>query len=153
MRIAIAALCSCVLVSLGVLANPAKAGDYYGDGYRHRHSDNVWYSSDCCYKKIVRHERSVRYSRIQDERRYERHGYYDRPYRPSYTYDSPRRYDYSYTPRRSVYDGYNGYNGYNGYSGYAGIAYSSHADSCYRRRVPIEDGRGGWVWGVKANCY
>jgi hypothetical protein len=58
-----------VLVSLGVLASPAKAGDYYEDDYyRHHHADSAWYSSDCCYRKVVRHERSVRYVREEEER-------------------------------------------------------------------------------------
>lgn len=137
-RIAFAVLCSCVLVSISFVTSPAKAGDYNEDGYyRHRHSGNVWYSSSCCYKKIVRHERSVRYVPVDEERRYERHGYYDRPYRSSSYYDAPRRYvDDSYAPRR--YDSYSGY--------------SSYADSCYTRRVQVEDGRGGWVWGVKRVC-
>lgn len=135
-RIVFAVLSACVLVSLGVLASPAKAGDYDEDGYRrHRHSSNVSYSSSCCYRKVVRHERSVRYVRVDEERSYERHGYYDRPYRSSY-YDTPRRYaDDSYTPRRY-------------YAGYA-----SYADSCDRRKVRVADGRGGWVWGVRADCY
>ncbi len=141
-RIVFAVLSACVLVSLGLLTSPAKAGDYNEDGYyRHRHSDNVWYSSNCCYRKVVRHERSVRYERVDEERSYERHGYYDRSYRQSYYSDTPRRYrDDSYAPRHY------GYSGYSGYSGYA-----SYANSCDRRR--IADGRGGWVWGVRADCY
>lgn len=137
-RIAFALLYSCLLVSLGILTSPAKAGDYNDDGYyRHRHSSNVWYSSNCCYKKIVRHERSVRYVPVDEDRSYERHGYYERPYRQSYSYAAPRRYvDDSYGPRR--YDSYSGY--------------SSYADSCYTRRVQVEDGHGGWVWGVRRVC-
>ena len=89
-RIVFAVLSACVLVALGVLASPAKAGDYYEGGYqRHRHADNVWYSSKCCYRKVVRHERSVRYVREDYDRPYHRNGYYDRPrYRSSY-YDRP----------------------------------------------------------------
>lgn len=141
-RIAFAALCSCVLVSISFVTSPAKAGDYNENGYyRQRHSGNVWYSSNCCYKKIIRHERSVRYVPVDEERRNERHGYYDRPYRSSSYYDTPRRYvDDSYTTRR--HDGYSRYSG----------SYSSYADSCYTRRVQVEDGRGGWVWGVKRVC-
>lgn len=144
-RIAFAVLCSCVLLSLGILSSPAKAGDYYGGGhYGHRHYGNVWYSSSCCYKKIVRHERSVRYVRIDEEGSYHRHGYYDQPYRSSY-YGEPRRYeDYSYAPRRHYYGGY--------HSGYSS-GYASYAESCYRRKVRVADDRGGWVWGVKTNCY
>jgi hypothetical protein len=146
-RIVFAILCGCVLVSLGVLTSPVKAGDYYEDGYsRHRHSSNVWYSDNCCYRKIVRHERSVRYEREDDEPVYERRGYYDRPYRSSRYYDAPRRYvNDSYVARRYVNDGDYGYSGYAGYA--------SYADTCSRRKVPLDDGRGGWVWGLKTNCY
>lgn len=141
-RVESVALSTCVLVSLAILTSPAKAGDYYGDGYsRPRHS-NAWYSSDCCYKKIVRHERSVHYRRVDEDRYHDRSSYQDRSYRRSYTYESPRRY---------VNDGYSRY----GYSrpGYSSSGYSSYADSCHRHRVQIDDGRGGWVWGAKINCY
>lgn len=143
-RVMSAILSACVLVILALPTSPAKAGDYYDDGYyRPRHSSSTWYSSDCCYKKIVRHERSVHYRRLHDEGYYDRNGYYDRPYRHGYSYDRPRRYGYdSYVPRRYVTDGY-----------YRNGGYASYADSCYRRKVPIADDRGGWVWGTKSNCY
>jgi hypothetical protein len=164
-RVMSALLSACVLVSLSILTGPAKAGDYYDDGYsRPRHSYNTWSNSDCCYKKVVR----VHYRRLENEGYYDRsyrqsnydrpsyrqsyydrpsyrqsyydrpsyrQSYYDRPYRSSYTYDSPRRYGYdSYVS-----------------SGYSG--YSSYADNCYKRSVPIGDDRGGWVWGTKSRCY
>jgi hypothetical protein len=143
-RVVSAMLSACVLVSLSILTGPVKAGDYYDDGsYRQRNSNNTWYSSDCCYQKIVRHERSVHYQRLDDERSYDRQSYYDRPYSRSYTYDKPRQYeDYSYAPRRHV-----SYN-YSGYSSYAG--YSSYDDICRRHR--LADGLGGWVWAVRAGC-
>jgi hypothetical protein len=171
-RTVFAYLGSCVLVCLGLIAipaAPAKAGDYYtsgsgyyGDGYygdrsyRPRHR-NVWYSSSCCYRKIVRHERTVRYvptdsgyrSSYYDDGYYRRHyrssyyndGYYHHSYRSGY-YDRPyyrHRYysDYYARPYRS----YRYYNA--GYSSY---------DSCYRGRVQVRDGRGGWVWGRRV-CY
>ena len=139
-RVVSALLGACVLVSLGLVTGSAKAGDYYDDGYyRSRHS-NSWTSSDCCYKKIVRHERNVHYRRLENESYYDRPRYDDRSYRQSY-YDRPYR-SYTYeTPRRYV-DSYSGYS-----------SYSSYADSCYKRSVPIADNRGGWVWGTKSNCY
>lgn len=157
-RVVSALLSACVLVSLAILTSPAKAGDYYDDGYyrpRHSYNYNTYYSTDCCYKKIVRHERSVHYRRLNDESYYDRPyrhsyyappsyrpSYYDRPYRSSYTYDSPRRYGYdSYVSRGYV----------SSYSNYP--TYSSYADSCYQRSVPIADDRGGWVWGTKTRCY
>ncbi|HEY0223871.1 MAG TPA: hypothetical protein VGC38_05085 [Pseudolabrys sp.] len=159
-HVAAAVVFACVLIASGLTAGAAKAGDYYEDGYYgHRHADNVWYSSSCCYRKIVRHERSVRYVRTDNDG-YERHGYYEQPYsygrsyRSSNYYDTPRRYDdysyrsrryddysYSDSPRRYVSDNY-------GYPAYTG--YSSYEDNC--RRIRISDGLGGWVWGERADC-
>ncbi len=73
---------------------------------------------------------------VDEERRYDRRSYYDRPYRSSSYYGTPRYVDDSYAPRR--YDNYSVYSGY--------------AASCYTRRIQVEDGRGGWVWGVKRVC-
>lgn len=166
MRTAFAILCSCVLLALGVFVSPARAGggyDSYYDGprdgyYPRRHQGRVWYSSDCCYKKIVRHERSARYVRIEP---YRRHSYYEPPYRPYRPY---RPYSEGYAPPPPRYGEYyvvppqpgvplpppryeGGYGSYNS-------AYSSYnyAPECYRRRVPVLDGRGGWVWGFKQVC-
>lgn len=141
-RFAIAALLACATVFLGFFSVSAQAGEYYDGGYRARHSSNVWYSSSCCYTKVVRHERRVRYVRTDD-------GYYDRPYRRSY-------YSDGYAPRRYVSDNYavapryvdNGY--YN--NGYYNNGYSSYAQTCAWRRERIYDGRGGWVWGER-RCY
>lgn len=156
MRSAFAILCSCVLLGFSSFVGSAQAGDYY-DGYYPRRAANVWYSSDCCYKKIVRHVRQVRYVRNEPYRRY---GYYDAPrYRESYyapprdryyaparyteTYDVPR---YSgYAPRYSTYRSYDGYRGYD--------AYNAVSDCSYNRRIPVADGRGGWVWGYRTGCY
>jgi hypothetical protein len=142
-------LSACLLGSLAIASLPAKAGDYYEDGYgyRHRHSSNVWYSSNCCYRKVVRHERRVRYVRVDEERPYYRDRYHERPYRRSYHSgyysDVPRSYtSTSYVSRGYVDRGYYPYDGYRNYT-----------ESCYRRRVPILDGRGGWVWGYRSSCY
>jgi len=137
-QFAFAVLCSCLLLSLGLFSAPAQAGDYYGGGY-YGHRGNVWYSSSCCYRKVVRHERSVRYVRTYDEGSYYRSGY-DRPYRHGY-YDRPYRSRYYYGESRRYYGG-----GY--YTGDAG-----YGDGCYRRSVRVADGRGGWVWGTRSSCY
>ena len=122
---------------LASTGRPRQSRDDYDDGYHRHRSNNVWYSSDCCYKKVVRHERSVHYRRIDNDGYYDRPSYYDQPYRRSYTnYDTPRRYD---TDRY-----------YSGYSNYS--SYSSYADSCYLRSVRIDDNRGGWVWGTRRVC-
>ena len=155
--LAVAFVFACVLIPFGMLANPANAGDYYEDGYYRRHdSDNDWYSRHCCYQKIVHHERSVHYERVEDEapryrhsyyerpyyeRSYSDRSYYDRPYRSSYYYDRPSRYvDYSYEPRH-YYGRY--------YSDTS--VYSRHAENC--GRIPLADGSGGWVWSRRAGCF
>ena len=167
MRTAFAVLCTCVLLALGAFAGPAQAGGYryYDDGYYPRRPQgDVWYSSKCCYKKIVRHVRQVRYVRVSPWRRY---GYYGddyrpyRPYRPSRPYgdyggpasytdiyiDVPPRPRYvDYPPPRSRYDRWDGYDAYNS-------ADVNVAPTCYQRRTPVLDGKGGWVWGFKRVCY
>jgi len=175
MRAASAILCTCVLFVLGVFVAPAEAGGYrYGDGYYPRYGGHypryggdVWYSSKCCYKKIIRHD--ARFVRIDPWRRYGeyapyrpwREGYYAPPYRPNYyrpasytdVYVGPAR-RYNGYPPGYFNGGYNGHNGYNGYDGYD--AYNSvnvvGAPTCIQRRVPVLDGRGGWVWGFKQVC-
>lgn len=145
MRIAV--LCLSVLAFLGV-AVPAKAGDYYDNGYRSSGYGNVYYSSSCCYKKVVRHQTTSRYVRVDEDRSYYRGGgYYDQSYRSSSYYDQPRRYvdDNYYAPRRYVGYDNGGYSGYSGYSAYA-------QQGCYDRRVRVDDGRGGWVWGSTRVC-
>jgi hypothetical protein len=154
MRTAFAILCSCVLLTFSVVIESAKAGDYYDGGYRVRRSANVWYSSDCCYKKVVRHIRQVRYVHTEP---YRHHGYYDRPrYRESYYAPPPRYYSERYPahystvyvePARRRYTDYYAprYTSYRGYDAY-------NAAQCYSRRVPVADGRGGWVWGFRQVC-
>jgi len=109
--LAVAFTLACMLIPFGITARPANAGEYFDDGYyRHHETGNVWYTSHCCYRKIVHHVRSVHYTRIEDEVPYYRRGYYERPYydrsysersyyerphRSSYYYERPRHY-YSY---------------------------------------------------------
>lgn len=158
MRTALAVLCTCVLLALGAFAGPAQAGGYrYSDDgyYPRRHHGDVWYSSKCCYKKIIRHVRQVRYVRVDP---YRRHGYRSayRPWRegyygrPSGYYGRPASYTEVYVngPRRryvggAMYDAYDAYN----------AADVDVAPTCIRRRAPMPDGRGGWVWGFKQVCY
>ena len=150
------------------LIDPVKAGDYYDEGYQSSRYDSatggysnggfsgrtVRYSRDCCFEKVVRHEKSVRYVRTYGG--VDRSSSYDRPYyrygnsggndggyssgynggdyrRPYYrsSYDAPRSYAPSYT------------------SGYGDIGYGSN---CGGRRVRVFDGRGGWVWSVQSGC-
>ncbi|HET7598236.1 MAG TPA: hypothetical protein VFK15_14990 [Burkholderiales bacterium] len=92
---------------------PAQAGGgyygarYYAGGvYGSPAGDYVWYSSSCCYRKIVRHERSVRYERVHaGGAYYGGAGYYDPPpyYAPSRYYDRPYRYGYYVDYGRSYY--------------------------------------------------
>jgi hypothetical protein len=128
----------CVIASVVMLAGPSYAGGYYryDDGYSYRpHHRNVrvWYSSSCCYRRVVRHETSVRYVPV------ERYGYYDHPRRYGY-YERPYRYRYSDYPYYRSYSA----------SNWRDVGYT---ESCYLRRTRILDGRGGWVWGVRRVCY
>jgi hypothetical protein len=171
-RIAFAFLTAFVLTSLGLLTSPATAGDYYyGDGYdngyysdvgyyghrynddgyyRHRYSDdgyyyhhrhygNTWYTSNCCYRRVVRHtawyEPTYRYGDYDNgyyHHRYYGDGYYRHPYYRNYYsgyYERPYRY----------YD-----------LGYNSVGYASY-NGC--ERIPLADGRGGWVWSRRAGCF
>lgn len=136
--LAFAVLSVCVL--LFSASGPAHAGGYgyggyggyYGGGYYRHH--RVWYSTDCCFKKIVRHERSSRLVRIDEGigygdyygHRYSR--YYDVPrYSYSHYYDYPRRH-------------------------YSDYGYASYSRACYRTRTRVRDGWGGWIWASERVC-
>ena len=164
-RIAFFALGLCSLVITGAFTRPAPAGDYYtnsgydGDGYNRGYRSgynggNARYSSDCCYRKVVRYERSVRYVPATD---YRREGYYDRPnYRDGYYSRSSYSDNYYNRPsyRSSSYYGTPRYDrGYGaGYTTRNYGAYDSYnsSDECARRT--LADGHGSWVWSVKAGC-
>lgn len=129
---------------LGAFSIPATAGEYYGGGYNgYRTGGNVWYSSSCCYRKVVRHERRVRYVRTYGDG-YNGGGYYNGggAYRSTY-YSPPRRY---YGDRVVYSSGYRGgyVNSYN--DGYGG------GERCYARGVRVGDGYGGWVWSRTRVC-
>jgi hypothetical protein len=118
-----AALCWCAL-AFGLSAGPAQAGGY--GGYR---EGQVWYSSSCCYRKLVRHQRDVFYVRAG-------------AYIPGYAYPYRRAYAYAAPYRRvrlSEFDYYSRYGGY----GRAG---------CFWQEVPVQVWP-GWVWGVRTTCY
>lgn len=118
--IATAALCLCSL-SLGLAGGPAQAGGY-GEG-------QVWYSSSCCYQKLVRHQRDVFYVRAG-------------AYMPDYVYPYRRAYGYAAPYRRvrlSEFDYYSRSGDY----GRAG---------CFWQEEPIRVWP-GWVWGVRTTCY
>lgn len=111
-RVAFAVLCSFLFASVVIFASPATAGGYYGGGYYgdgyygggyygggyhgggyYGHYPHVWYSSRCCYRKIIRHERIVHFERLY---RPYYHGYYGEPH---VGYYAPHRYvDYGYGP-------------------------------------------------------
>lgn len=149
-----------VLCALSTLAVPnlARAGDLYGDGYGRSGHHRVWYSTDCCFKKVIRHEESSRLVRIDSgyddgyRSSYGRDRYYGVPryavseysYGPRYTYDR----DYGYRTRYSDYDDYAYRPRYRAYSTYAAFE-----QRCYTRRTPIADAWGGWVWGKERVCY
>jgi hypothetical protein len=120
-RIIFALLCSFMLACLSSLVGPANAGEY---GARY-----VWYSSSCCYQKVVRHEREVRYVPLG----YAPFSYDDGPpvyVRPSGRYRLVRFSEFNYS----------------------GVGVYGD-EGCYWRRAPLPDWRGGWVWGVTTTCY
>lgn len=165
MRMSFAVFCSCILLAFVALSAPAQAGEYSGGGYRHggyydggyrghgdhygvRRGRSVWYSSNCCYQRVVRHT-----AYYEPVRRHYSHQY--RPYRYSYDVQPYRRSYYDRPYYRSNYEyGYGGYRGYRsvGYtSGHYVGGYDAY-NSCAVARVRIPDGRGGWVWGTAAGC-
>ena len=130
-----AALCSCAFVFC-LSTGPAQAGGYgYGvyGGYGGYRGSDVWYSSSCCYQKLVRHRRDVFYVRAG-------------AYVPGY-YLYPRRYGYGYghfvVPYRRVR--LSEFDYYSRYGGYGRVG-------CYWREAPIPVWL-GWVWGVSTTCY
>lgn len=136
-----------------------QAGEYYHGGYGYR-AGTVAYSSNCCYRKVVRYVRKVSYVRVDDGYR---HGYYAPRHHHSYYQGSPYRSVsyrepyyrpavYSEPYRRPYYDGrpYRHDDAYNdGYRPYR----VSYGDSCTVRRVRVSDGYGGWVWASSRVCY
>ncbi len=124
----------CVLASLAFLSGPAKAGDYVGDRpVRHA---RVWYTSDCCYRKIVRDVTAVRYVPVRRVHRRYRSAYY-RPYRyrRSWRYRQPRY--------GSAYGAWLG-------PRWRYVKYVPPPDC---RLVRLTDGAGGWVWARRAGCF
>lgn len=132
-RVLLCVLSSCVLASLTLLGGPAKAGEsggYYAPG-----TTRVWYSSSCCYRRIVRNSRSVRYVRVA-------RGYRSPPasdYRP-YRDDRAWRYD-----RPPYGPGYGAWLG-------GGWYYANYVPPPDCRLVRITDGMGGWMWSRRAGC-
>lgn len=140
---AFAVLSSCVVAFTALLVGPALAGDYsrYDGGYDsprpYRGNEHVWYSSSCCYRRVVRH--AAHYEQI------DRYGYYDRPRHSGYygrhygygPYERSYRYsDYPYYRSRTV----------------SNWRDASGDESCHWRRTQVFDGRGGWVWGTRRVC-
>jgi len=124
MRIAFVLICSFVFTSLCSFVSPANAGEY-GGRY-------VWTSGSCCYQKVVRHQRAVRYLSAGAYRPYG--VYYTRPRVHAYR---PERYR---VVRFSEFDFY------------ATVADYTEA-RCHWQEVPLRAGRSFWVWGVKTDCY
>ena len=136
-RILLGMLCTCMFAFFSIVPGPAKAGDYYY-GYHHpRSASRVWYTSSCCYRRIVRHvtTSSVRYVRIRPYRysNWRRYRYY-RPWR----YYHYRTYDYGhrYWPRRTYRD----------------YRYADDVRGPECRLVRIADLDGGWIWARRAGC-
>jgi hypothetical protein len=122
MRIAFALICSFVFTSLFSFASPAKAGEY-GGRY-------VWTSGSCCYQKVVRHQRAVRYLPAD-------------ACRPYGVYCTRPRVD-AYRPERVVR--------FSEFDFYTTVADYAEA-RCHWQEMPLRAGRSLWVWGVKTDCY
>jgi hypothetical protein len=130
---AVAALCAlgALLFTLSLPAAPAYAGGYgfgvHGPGY-------VWYSSSCCYRRVVRHERGVFYVRagafVPDD-------VVVAP-APRALYVEPvvRHREVQF----SEFDTYWNDREF----GLAG---------CYWREAPVNVAPGAWFWGRKFACY
>lgn len=138
-RIAYVILCSCLVVGAGLVAIPAGAhedNDSYSEVVNRPHRQPVWYSSVCCYMKIVRHvgdRRQVRYVRVRGPR-----------YRPD-DRDRPRK-PVNHRPRRATKA-----------TKYEVYVVRRDRDRrrvrCHRRRVRVLGANGGTVWALTARCY
>ena len=129
MRAIFAALCFCAF-ALALSAASAQAGGY---GIGVRGPSDVWYSSSCCYRRVVRHQRDVFYVRAG-------------AFVPRAAVVYPRRpvYVRVVEPHRRVrlteFDIY--WN--DGEFGLTG---------CYWHEAPIHVAPGAWFWGRKTTCY
>jgi hypothetical protein len=124
MRIAFVLICSFVFTSLCSLVSPANAGDYGGRYVR--------YSGGCCYQKVVRQPRGIRYLPAETYRPY---GVY---------YERPAVYVHRPVRQRLVR--------FSEFDFYTTVADYTEAH-CYWQEVPLRAGRSFWVWGVKTDCY
>jgi hypothetical protein len=133
--IAFAVFCAFLMV-LGLPAAPARAGGYGVVAHGPRY---VWYSSNCCYRRVVRHEREVFYVRagtyVPDEVVVE---------------PRPRAYD-----RRAVY--------VEPMVRHRQVRFSEFdvywndrefgVTGCYWNEAPVPIAPGAWAWGRKTTCY
>lgn len=127
-RVLLGLVSSCVLASFALLGSPAKAGD----------GMPVWYSSDCCYVRVVRHITAVRY--VPEAREHHRDASTYRPHRYH------RSYHYGVVRYADGYDGWRVYRGYRSYR-YANLL---PPPDC--RLVRLADLDGTWVWARRAGC-
>lgn len=127
----------CVFTSLAFLSGPAKAGDDYAN--HPRRNVRVWYTSSCCYRKIVRDVTTVRYVRVKPRHRAYRASYY-RPYRYGRSwrhYRARYHYGYRYWPRWR----------------YVGVLYANYVPPPDCRLVRIAGIDDTWVWARRAGCF
>jgi hypothetical protein len=99
--------------------------------------------------------RSYSYQSSYDRPRYYGRGYSSHIYRGGGYSERPRYYDVSYSYSARAYDSGYGSTSYGSgprlYSGYYN-GYANVATDCYSRKVRIDDGHGGWVWGKRRSC-
>lgn len=160
-RIAYVILCSCLLVITGFIASAANAGgrdDGYRDvGYRDggyyvdvaappRRPHRVWYSSTCCYRKIVRHVghvRQVRYVRVASA--------------PPPIVEPPvKHHYYGPVPRPRPHEQIGHTDVGRHAAKYEVIVVKRDAERdrrpCRHKRVRVLSGDGGSVWALSAAC-
>ncbi len=123
----------CVLASFAFFGSPAKAGENLGD------PGPVWYSSDCCYVRVVRHITAVGATC----RRAEHHRDGLHVLGPTAIIEATTT---ASCAMRMGYDGWRVYRGYRSYR-YANLL---PPPDC--RLVRLADLDGTWVWARRAGC-
>jgi hypothetical protein len=153
-RIAYVILCSCLIVFAGLVASSANAGSrddgYYVDVAHPPHRPKrIWYSSSCCYMKIVRHvggERQVRYVKVKPPR-------VEKASVQGHRHHAARRDRVRPREQISRKDSSRRHAEYKVIVVHRGRDRDRDRERCRGERVRVLAAGGGWVWAVKARCY
>jgi hypothetical protein len=140
----------------GIVAGPVNAGsrgygyrgaEYYVDvDYPPRRPSRAWYSSSCCYMKIVRHvghKRQVRYVKVK-------------PWRMKQVLLEQKRERERAARRKRLRKRAIRRDRAGRYAKYEVIVVRRNGDGvrkrCRHRRVRVLKPGGGWTWAVRARC-